>query len=375
MNENPLVSAWPNNEARKGWAARVMLAEDARWVTDIVMSAQKYSNAKAYPALLLGHHFVRIAYEGAAAIRSSNPHVGWPPFSDLLTDQYAAITKRGRHVSKLLDDTKKSSDEVLSDLAAVLAKNSDAFLNKAPMWFRRRETDMGLYHMNGSILGASIPMSYRLDIDPGDQKSLSGGPISGISEEWGSTIGVLSAADLRPPDMNGHIDLSRCEITTSNELASRFLEDKYEAKFPIEVKALMLLLEGDLNTNRWFLPATEAGHELTVFRARTATVYHSLSALRKIERRFSELDSPGMRDLRSLLSGASAGRLMSREAALVRNRCVHYEINTLNIQLDPSRPMSGIIEAVYPGNTWENFNDDVLNVTEQLAEHLSEWQL
>jgi hypothetical protein len=61
MSENLAASAWPDGDARRGWSARVMVAEDARWVADVVMSADKSDGVKAYPALLLGHHFVRIA--------------------------------------------------------------------------------------------------------------------------------------------------------------------------------------------------------------------------------------------------------------------------------------------------------------------------
>ena len=55
------------DEAR-GWAARMLLAEDARWVGDVVLSAAADEQSQAYPALLLGHHFVRIVYEGSLAV-------------------------------------------------------------------------------------------------------------------------------------------------------------------------------------------------------------------------------------------------------------------------------------------------------------------
>jgi hypothetical protein len=374
MSENLAVSAWPNGDARRGWAARVMLAEDARWVADVVMSANKSDGVKAYPALLLGHHFVRIAYEGAIAIRSANPHVGWQPFADLLTDQYAVITKRARHVTKLLDDTRKGYEGVLADLADTLQCNHDAFMGKAPRWLRWLETDMGLYFLNGSLLGASIPMAYRLDLDPADQHSTSGGPIRAVSEEWGATMVALSAADLREPDLTGSLDLSKCKIMYSDRVASTYLTARYERDFPNELKMLLLMIEGDLNTIREFLPLTATGHELATFRARTVTVYHSLSTLRQVEQRFPVVDTAGMRGLRTLLSDPPTSRLMCREAGLVRNRCVHYEMNDPAIQLDPSLPMSGIVEAVYPGNSWGRFDEDVSNVMERFADHLATWK-
>ena len=62
----------------RGWATRRMIAEDARWAMDLILSAQHLPKLSPYVALTLGHHFVRIAYEGATALRSANPYVGIP---------------------------------------------------------------------------------------------------------------------------------------------------------------------------------------------------------------------------------------------------------------------------------------------------------
>lgn len=374
MSEHLVACSWPNDDARRGWAARVMLAEDARWVADVVLSANKWAGAMPYPALLLGHHFVRIAYEGAIAIRSLNPHVGWKPLADLLTDQYAAITKRARHVTKLLDDTKKGYEGVLEDLAKSLNSNQETFMGKAPRWLRWLEADLGLHFINDSLVGASIPMAYRLDLEPSDKRSISGAPLRAVSEEWGGTMMALSAADLREPDLTPTLDLSKCKVKYRNHVASTYLSGKYEREFSDPLKILVLMVEGDLNTMREFLPLTATRHEQATFRARTVTVHHALSALRQVEQRFAMLDTPGMRGLRILLSDSPTRRLMCREAALVRNRCVHYEMNDPAIQLDPTLPMSGVVEAVYPGNTWERFDEDVAGVMERFSDHLATWR-
>ena len=36
--------------------------------------------------------------------------------------------------------------------------------------------------------------------------------------------------------------------------------------------------------------------------------------------------------------------------------------------------MSGVVEAVYPGNTWERIDEDVSNVMERFADHLATWK-
>lgn len=35
------ASRWPDDDARRGWAARTAMAEDARWVADVVFSAPR----------------------------------------------------------------------------------------------------------------------------------------------------------------------------------------------------------------------------------------------------------------------------------------------------------------------------------------------
>lgn len=167
----------------RGWAARRMLAEDARWVADIVYSSRNAGDCRAYPALLLGHHFVRIAYEGAKAIRSTNPNVGWPELTELLKEEYAPITERARHVSKLLDDTKKSYDDVLAELRAVQEDNTKSLTGKAPRLLRWLESDLGLYSLAGSIVGATMPIAYRLALDPKDPHAMGGENLHAVTRE------------------------------------------------------------------------------------------------------------------------------------------------------------------------------------------------
>lgn len=86
-----------------------MLAEDARWAMDVILSAQQASNIGPYIPLLLGHHFVRIAYEGAIALRSPNPHVGIPKLAEMISDQYAAITAKHDTLSNYSTTTRRAT--------------------------------------------------------------------------------------------------------------------------------------------------------------------------------------------------------------------------------------------------------------------------
>lgn len=162
----------PDAELR-GWAARSMIVEDARWAMDVILSGQKVARLSPFVPLILGHHFVRIAYEGAKALRSSTAFLGVPELARLLSYDYASVTARARHVSKLLDDTKKTYETVIADLDAIALEHREQFTGNAPGWARRFETDLGLYFANKRMLGASWPTAYRLGISVDAQGTVS----------------------------------------------------------------------------------------------------------------------------------------------------------------------------------------------------------
>lgn len=190
------VDSWPADaDARRGIATRFLIAEDARWVQDVALSAAKATDGGSSTALLLSHHFVRIAYEGAIALRSGNEMVGMPFLAELLTDQFAAITERARHMSKLLDDTKKSEEEVLAEIEDALLRMRSTFLATVPRLARWRARDLGEYRVEDRVIGATVPMAYRLGLD-GIGPNMFDQAIVDVTQEWGSAVAVLCAADL-----------------------------------------------------------------------------------------------------------------------------------------------------------------------------------
>jgi hypothetical protein len=359
----------------RGTAARLMIAEDARWAMDVVLSGQQASEISGYLPLLLGHHWVRIAYEGALAVRSKDTHVGVPALAALLQDRFALITARARHAAKLLDDTKKTYIDVLTDFDRILTDHHEQLTGNTFRWARWLETDLGLYYCKDRLAGATVPAAYRLGLTITDDGTIAGEDLRAVTEEWGGTLAVLGAAALDAREPTGTIDFaSDCAISYRDRVASRYFPRRFETEFHDSLKALLLLIEGDLNTARTLLPHTSQGHEQPVFRARTISLCHSLTALQRIASHYSSLDTAGLRGLRGLLTDAPTQRLLSREGNLVRNRCVHYQMDDPAVRIDLSLPMFGIVEGVYPGNTWARFDADVAAVTGRVADHLSNWR-
>lgn len=363
-----------NPDELRGWAARKNLAEDARWAMDTILSGNEIPEFGPYIGLLLSHHFVRIAYEGAAAIRSSNPHVGIPALAALLDDTFAQITASARHLTKMLDNNKKSYTDILSEFAAELTEHRDALTGKAVRLARWLETDLGLYFVDGALVGATVPIAYRLGLNPAQPASMWGADLNAITKEWGATLAVLGAATFDPSAPEATLNLRGIRVTYRDRRADRYLAGRFEPQFPLELKLLILLIEGDLNTVRLILPRTARGYQSAEFRARTVTCYHCLSSLRRICDQYPNLDTKGLSGVRAILADAPAQRLLSPTGEKIRNRSVHYEMNDPAILPDLARPMSGLVETICSGWSWESFDQDVREVTERSAELLANWE-
>jgi hypothetical protein len=359
----------------RGWAARKMMYEDGVWAADVARSTRSSNLVASYVGLFLSHHFVRIAYEGATAIRSPSRYVGIPEFAGQLSDQYAAITARSRHTTKVLDDTKKTLPDVLAEFRDELVSHQNAFTGRAKWWVRWAETDLGLYLLGDSLIGATVPASYRLGIDPsapGANKT--GQALANVSEEWGGAVAAMCVTTFVIDEPEGSIDFSGLAIRTRDCRADRYLASRFEAMFSLELKLLLLLIEGDLNSSRLVLSFTAHGHQGAVFRAKMITAYHCLTSLRRIADLYQDLVSPAMNQLREMLDSDPVKRVISAEGLKIRNRCVHYEMNDPRLQPNLTMPMCGLVEALLPGYTWASFASDVDEVTVRVAEILARWR-
>jgi hypothetical protein len=370
---SPLIAAgWPSDPAaRRGIAARMIVAEDARWIQDVVHSANAAADdgAMASAVLMLGHHFVRIAYEGSIALRSANL-VGEPALAKLLTDEFQTITERARHMSKLLDDTKKSEDEVLDEIGDALAQNRRIFLDGVHPLVRSLAKDLGIYRIDGRIVGATVPMSYRLGLDASSPQTMFAEATSAVTREWGTTLATLGAADLEQSTQTSTLALDSSTISDQDVRSSKYLAQRYDAVLDEREKLLLLMIEGDLNCNELYLPLTSAGHEQPVFRARVVSLYHSLRAVSSI---VEPCTSIAARRVQQILDDGPTQKVLSPSGKQVRNRCVHYEIRDARITINPGRPFYGIVEDVFPGETFESFDRTVNDVTTRLAEALGDW--
>lgn len=352
-----------------------MVSQDARWATDVVLSVQRAPSLAPHVGLLLGHHFVRIAYEGSLTIRSLDPNVGLPELASLLHDRFGPITTRIRHATKLLDDTKKTFDVVVDEFDGIVLEHRTRFMGNAVRFARWLETDLGLYIAEGHAVGATIPIAYRLGLRMNANGAIASDDLHAFSEEWGGTLAVLNAAAFDATKQLATLDLGKAPSVRGRDVrSSRYLRTRFETEFPLGLKMLLLAIEGDINMLTVIVPYMASGHEESIFRLRIVSLFHALSALRHIQLRYKAHYSSGMRELNQILGNDFERWLLSDAGRAVRNRCMHYSIRDGTIGIDPGRQMFGIVEAVSAGRAMAEIAEGGENSLLRLAELLRNWR-
>lgn len=140
-----------------------MLAEDARWIADALLSVSHARQGGILPLLLFGHS-ARIVYEGASLIQSATPGVGQPALAHRLPLQ-PAVVEKARHATKLFDDSVRPYQILLGEMQTYLQTARSEFLGHARFkWARRFEADLGTFRSGRRILGITPTVAYRMSV-------------------------------------------------------------------------------------------------------------------------------------------------------------------------------------------------------------------
>jgi hypothetical protein len=293
----------------------------------------------------------------------------------LLKHDHAAVLARARHSTKLFDDTKKGYETILSDVAEYHDAHRARFTGQAAPPVRWLETDLGVTTLGEHLVGTTITSHIHMGQPPTlptDQDDMRTALTSASVEQGGALAVLLGLGGQFEPRPT--LDLSPLrELGTKNRDTDRYLAVRYHEDFPTALKLVLLGIEADLGTCHHILPVLEPGHEDSVFRARVATVFHALNALREIAQRHPDENGSAHPVLADIVNDATVARLNTPEARSVRNRCVHYEIRgSVAKQLRPGRPMHGIVEAITRRSV-EAFSDDVITATRVATSNLRTW--
>lgn len=355
-------------------AARRMMAEDARWIGDAMLSTQSGAALGGLALVLLGHSS-RIVYEGFRALNSSTIRPDVEPLAQILPAEHSSVITNARHATKFLDDSKRSFENVLEALNEVLIAHQAEFLGNSVKWARFLETDLGLFSLRGQLIGATVPLAFRSGVPVGLTTSEVGSALRGVAEEQGGILAVLAAVDLAQIEIAPTINyVATGRLSSKDVRIGPYLSGRYDPRFSDNEKLLLLMLESEIGTTSSVLPITSPSHTEAVFRARFVSVFHTVSSIRAILERHPDTVTPGASQLRSLLGDRSTVALLSGPGPRqLRNRCVHYEITDPRLAIRLDAPMFGFVETFMPALTLEQLDRELKGLSERLTETLAVW--
>ena len=339
-------------------AARAMLAEDARWSVDLIQSSAE-SPLQGLIGLTFARHFVRVIHEGRAMLASHERPSGWLDIAAHLGSAHPEVESRVRNALKLVDDTSKHMEGVLAGLTRTLDHHRDSLRRRArPSWIRPLATDLGVSRVNGTAVLATVPAGFLLGLDDPDVAEMHGVSIETLTFEWGGNLLWLAVAlEPKMPTL-GSLGLGNIRIDTSDYHADTYLRKRFGDGLSTGLGLLLLGVEAEAGVVSALGPLVCEGHAGTAFRLRVITAFHTAGALRAIS------EHPGTthlvrQELLPVLTAEYTLRILSRGGVLVRHRCVHYLANDPTVEFDFARPMFGIVESVFPGQTFEQHNRDI----------------
>lgn len=252
---------------------------------------------------------------------------------------------------------------------------SDFLGNARFKWALRFEADLGMFCRKGLTLAISPTVAYRMGEPPTTSTAALGQNAKSVSQAHGQALAVLAEAAGQAFKAVATLPLTELGyLSRRDRLSSKYLPTRYDPTYPEGVKLVLLHVEGDLNTTSLVLPATAAGHDDAVFRARVVATYHAVSALAQVNAAYPQTKSPFVSRLQALLSSPERQRLYSSHGRQVRNRCMHYEIRgALPTVLDPKKPMNGIVEALPNGRPFVDYRSDVDAVLDEATRLVNVW--
>lgn len=354
--------------------ARQMVAEDARWIADVLLSSGRASEP-IVPLLFVGHAG-RIVYEGTALARSKTKAVADPALAARLPSSHDDLIERARHATKLFDDTSRPYKVLLSHMDADLAQARQEFLGNTPFrWARRFEGDLGMFRRGRRLVAVTPTLSYRMGEPPGTLAVDLAAKVLSVSTAYGQAISVLAESAGHPYVPTRTLSLKHLGYLSHRDRRSdKYLSRRFDASYAEPLKLVLTHVAGELNALRYVLPSLAVGHEDAAFRATVVGVYHAVSALEHADKEQPAPASRHVGRMRALLGSPEWQRLTSPHGKLVRNRSMHYEIrNKLTSPLDPAQPMNGIIEALLGGRSHVDYLADLTAVHIEASDLLHDW--
>jgi hypothetical protein len=352
--------------------ARAMLAEDARWAIDLIRSSES-TPLMGVVGLTFARHFVRIVHEGRELLASQEAPPGLPDIAHLLRDNHPDIDARVRSAIKLTDDTATNVGDISDRLVETARSHSESLKAQTRVSvLRALGRDLGFHTVDGRPVVATVSTGLLLGINPMLPNFQHGEPIQELTQEWSHNLLVMSAAlDATVPNERT-LSLASIAVGFRDVHWKQYVDARFGRDFPRGLSLLLLAVEAEVGVATALLPACATGYPGTDFRLRTITAYHAARALLAVSNESPVASEGRLPTLRDRLSTIGTDRVVSSGGRLVRNRCTHYMFNDPAISVDLARPMFGLIEGVFPSQSYERHDSDVDRTLESISAFFAE---
>lgn len=356
-----------------GVALRALIADDAQWALDMMLSARRANErlGTLLPMLMLGHSS-RIVYEGSKALRTDPTGRQVQPFLDLLPPASSPVITAARHATKLTEGIRKPAAPLQQQMRVMLDAHRETMFGRAPSWMRSRLPELGVLSCRDQLLGVSPALQFQFGVPASVPATELGALLQVSAEEQGGTLLILAALDLDEQrllplqNLTGRLDLTGVEVQIDDRRSTDLIE-RY-ASHPSAVGALVLaLIEGSVNTALEALRPSVDMYPGPVFRARFLTLIAALTSLRTLSDDATGLSVPRkclelLADPRALVAQPVGG------PRRLRNVLTHYRFDRHDLELDTEKPLLGLVEALGAASSFEELNA----VTQQLLAEVAE---
>lgn len=342
----------------------------------MVLSAREGTKYDVTVGLILFGHLSRIAYEGTRFLQSPNAPRVLAPLMALLPAQTSEPIVRARHAVKLLDDNKKTYQDLLMEMRAYLLAHQQAFLGNAHPLFRRWERDLGFYFFDGCLVGATVPMQQRIGAQPSMAFADIPSAYNSLARELGEVLSVVAAADGVQHNHVGTLSFGiKQHVKTKDVLSRRYFAERYSSGLPAEAKLLLLMLEAEAGASLSLLEVANEKYPGPVLRARFISLFHVLNGMKKTLDTYPVAANARAAHVQAFLSSRDV-QLVFQDPDLrrLRNVFMHYGIHPTQAHFLPGEPMYGLVEQITSNRSIDDLSKLVISVTGEMYQALQDWR-
>jgi hypothetical protein len=304
---------------------------DVDWVVRLSVFAEREPGWSGVLGISLSGQMARVTHEGLALLKKHDPVA-----AKGVEVRYAADIAYARHSVKLADNNASSMIEMQRDFEKVLAQHAQFFPGG----------NLAVFTKDNRVYGSTFSAAYeRIASLPGEQwSSGSGSREYLIARDMGAVMGGVYNA------LGGELALPRLSAQAAPKApreevaqADDFLLYRFSG-VGRGMAALLLTVEGAVNSALMLFAMFEANDPVAVFRTQWVVATHALSSLGHIRSELEGAESSVIaRRMDKIFLADWCQTLLDNRK--LRNHCMHYGIAPQVEDLALDKRAFGLIEA------------------------------